>query len=134
MACPRDGFLIVGDEIIETPMAWRSRYFEPHAFRKLFKDYFAQGARWTATPRPELRDELFNYKWTRPNKDEPLRYMITEFEPVFDAADFVRCGRDLFGIRSNVTNAAGFEWLRRHLARDGYRIHELQHQCRGDAH
>jgi hypothetical protein len=27
-----------------------------------------------------------------------LRYMITEFEPVFDAADFVRCGRDLFGI------------------------------------
>ena len=115
-------------------MAWRSRYFEPHAFRKLFKDYLARGARWTATPRPELRDELFNYKWTRPNKDEPLRYMITEFEPVFDAADFVRCGRDLFGIRSNVTNAAGFEWLRRHLARDGYRIHELQHQCRTAMH
>ena len=134
VACPRDGFLIVGDEIIETPMAWRSRYFEPHAFRKLFKDYFARGARWTATPRPELRDGLFNYKWTRPNKDEPLRYMITEFEPVFDAADFVRCGRDLFGIRSNVTNAAGFEWLRRHLARDGYRIHELQHQCRTAMH
>ena len=132
--CPRDGFLIVGDEIIETPMAWRSRYFEGHAFRKLFKDYFARGAGWTATPRPELRDELFNYKWTRPNKDEPLRYMITEFEPVFDAADFVRCGRDLFGIRSNVTNAAGFEWLRRHLARDGYRIHELQHQCRTAMH
>ena len=60
--------------------------------------------------------------------------MITEFEPVFDAADFVRCGRDLFGIRSNVTNAAGFEWLRRHLARDGYRIHELQHQCRTAMH
>jgi glycine amidinotransferase len=70
----------------------------------------------------------------RPNKDEPLRYMITAFEPVFDAADFVRCGRDLFGIRSNVTNAAGFEWLRRHLARDGYRIHELQHQCRPAMH
>ena len=130
VTCPRDGFLIVGDEIIETPIAWRSRYFEPHAFRKLFKDYFARGARWTAAPRPELRGELFNYKWTRPSKDEPLRYMITEFAPVFDAADFVRCGRDLFGIRSNVTNAAGFEWLRRHLARDGYRIHELQHQCR----
>jgi glycine amidinotransferase len=134
VACPRDGFLIVGDEIIETPMAWRSRYFEPHAFRKLFKEYFARGARWTAAPRPELRDELFNYKWTRPSKEEPLRYMITEFEPVFDAADFVRCGRDLFGIRSNVTNAAGFEWLRRHLARDGYRIHELQHQCRTAMH
>ena len=134
VACPRDGFLIVGDEIIETPMAWRSRYFEGHAFRKLFKDYFARGARWTAAPRPELRDELFDYKWTRPHKDEAVRYMITEFEPVFDAADFVRCGRDLFGIRSNVTNAAGFEWLRRHLARDGYRVHELQHQCRTAMH
>jgi glycine amidinotransferase len=55
-------------------------------------------------------------------------------EPVFDAADFVRCGRDLFGIRSNVTNAGGFEWLRRHLARDGYRVHELQHQCRTAMH
>ena len=134
VACPRDGFLIVGDEIIETPMAWRSRYFEGHAFRKLFKDYFARGARWTAAPRPELRDELFDYKWMRPHKDEAVRYMITEFEPVFDAADFVRCGRDLFGIRSNVTNAAGFEWLRRHLARDGYRVHELQHQCRTAMH
>jgi glycine amidinotransferase len=100
----------------------------------LFKEYFARGARWTATPRPELRDELFDYKWTRPNNGEPLRYMITEFEPVFDAADFVRCGRDLFGIRSNVTNASGFEWLRRHLARDGYRVHELQHRCRTAMH
>ena len=33
-----------------------------------------------------------------------------------------------------MTNAAGFEWLRRHLARDGYRIHELQHQCRTAMH
>jgi glycine amidinotransferase len=133
-ACPRDGFLVVGDEIIETPMAWRSRYFESSSFRRLFKDYFARGARWTAAPRPDLRDDLYDYKWTPPEKGEPLRYMITEFEPVFDAADFVRCGRDLFGIRSNVTNAAGFEWLRRHLARDGYRVHEITHQCRTAMH
>ena len=32
-ACPRDGLLVVGDEIIETPMAWRSRYFEVNAFK-----------------------------------------------------------------------------------------------------
>jgi hypothetical protein len=87
-------------------MAWRSRYFEGHSFKRLFKDYFAQGARWTATPRPELSDQLFDYKWSPPQRGEPLRNMITEFEPVFDAADFIRCGRDLFGIRSNVTNAA----------------------------
>ena len=27
------------------------------------------------------------------------RYIVNDFEPVFDAADFVRCGRDLFCIR-----------------------------------
>jgi len=133
IACPRDGFLVIGDEIIETPMPWRSRYFEAFSYRRLFKDYFARGARWTAAPRPELRDELYDYDWMPPEKGEPLRYMITEFEPVFDAADFVRCGRDLFGIRSNVTNASGFEWLRRHLG-DAYRVHEITHRCRTAMH
>jgi glycine amidinotransferase len=51
-----------------------------------------------------------------------MRYTITEFEPVFDAADFVRCGRDLFVTKSNVTNSLGIEWLRRHLG-GGFRIH-----------
>ena len=37
-------------------------------------------------------------------------------KPVFDAADFFRCGRDIFVTRSNVTNLMGIEWLRRHAA------------------
>ncbi len=28
--CPRDCLLVIGDEIIETPMAWPCRYFETH--------------------------------------------------------------------------------------------------------
>ena len=133
VACPRDGFLVLGDEIIETPMAWRSRYFEAYAYRSLFKEYFAAGARWTAAPRPTLGDELFNADYRPPRPGEPLRYVINEFEPVFDAADFVRCGRDLFGIRSNVTNAAGITWLRRHLA-ERYRVHEIESRCRTPMH
>jgi glycine amidinotransferase len=133
IACPRDGFLVVGDEIIETPMASRSRYFEAYAYRRLFKGYFAAGARWTAAPRPELRDELYDERWTPPAPGEPLRYMINELEPDFDAADFVRCGRDIFGIRSNVTNAFGFAWLRRHLG-DRYRVHEIASRCRTPMH
>jgi glycine amidinotransferase len=58
-----------------------------------------------------------------------MRYMVNEFEPVFDATDFVRCGRDLFVTRSNVTNLSGIAWLRRHLG-DGYRIHEIESRCR----
>jgi glycine amidinotransferase len=51
IACPRDSYLVVGDEIIETPTCWRSRYFESDAYRKLFKEYFAGGAAATAARR-----------------------------------------------------------------------------------
>ena len=51
---PRDVLLIVGDQIIEAPMGWRSRYFEHHAYKSLCKEYFRGGARWISAPRPEL--------------------------------------------------------------------------------
>lgn len=128
IACPRDGFLVIGDEIIETPMAWRSRYFEANAYRSLFKEYFKKGAKWTAVPKPELTDDLYDYNFTPPEKGEPLRFVINEYEPVFDAADFTRCGKDIFVTQSNVTNQAGITWLRRHLG-DRYNIHELKSIC-----
>ncbi len=127
-ACPRDGVLIVGDEIIETPMSWRSRYFEMDAYRSLFKEYFAQAARWTSAPKPQLLDDLYDYSFKPPGKDEPIRYVINEFEPVFDAADFIRCGQDIFVTKSNVTNLFGINWLRRHLG-EKYRIHEIESKC-----
>ncbi|MDJ0713182.1 MAG: amidinotransferase [Prochloraceae cyanobacterium] len=127
-ACPRDGFLVVGDEIIETPMPWRSRYFETDAYRSLFKEYFIKGAKWTSAPKPQLLDDLYEYKFKPPQKGEPIRYVINEFEPVFDAADFVRCGRDLFVTKSNVTNSLGITWLQRHLGEE-YRIHEIESDC-----
>ena len=48
--CPRDNMLVVGEEIIETPMAWPCRYFETHSYREILKDYFRRGARWTSAP------------------------------------------------------------------------------------
>lgn len=131
--CPRDSMLVVGDEIIETPMAWPCRYFETHSYRSILKDYFRRGARWTAAPRPQLTDELFDADFSIPKPGEPMRYILTEFEPVFDAADFVRAGRDLFVTRSNVTNRMGIDWLRRHLG-PGHRIHEIESSCRTPMH
>lgn len=131
--CPRDAFLVIKDEIIESPMAWRSRYFEMYAYRSLFKEYFVNGARWTSAPKPQLLDELYDYNFQPPTKDEPMRYIITEFEPVFDAADFVRCGRDIFVTKSNVTNNLGITWLARHLG-EKYKIHEIESRCRTPMH
>ncbi|CAN0441490.1 unnamed protein product, partial [Ectocarpus sp. 12 AP-2014] len=89
-------------------MAWRSRFFEYRPFRSLIKDYFRQGGGWTAAPKPEMSDDL--YPRTTPplprlpripkNTDAFLqegagRFVTTEYEPVFDAAEFTRMGRDI---------------------------------------
>lgn len=132
-ACPRDCFLVIGNEIIEAPMSWRCRYFERHSYYKLFREYFAQGAKWTSAPKPPLCDSLYNYQFKIPGDKEKMCYVINESEIVFDAADFVRCGRDIFVIQSNVTNEAGIQWIQRHLG-EKYRIHQIQTKCRQPMH
>ena len=58
-ACPRDTLLVIGDEIIEAPMAQCARWFEFRAYRTLITEYFRGGARWTVAPKPQLRDDLY---------------------------------------------------------------------------
>ena len=113
---PRDVFMVVGDMIIETPVSTRERYFESWAYKKIMMDYFNRGARWIAAPRPALPDELYDYD------NSGNSYGITELEPCFDAADFVRAGKDIIGHLSHVTNRSGVEWLRRTLGTD-YTVH-----------
>ena len=60
-AMPRDIILVVGDEVIEAPMAWRSRFFEYRAYRPLMKEYFQRGARWTTAPKPQMSDALYDH-------------------------------------------------------------------------
>lgn len=119
-ANPRDVLIVFGDEILEAPMSWRCRYFEVFGYRRLLKEYFLSGAKWTAAPKPRLTRETYDHDW-KPGET----YVTTEHEPVFDAADVVRCGRDIFVQRSHVTNNFGIEWLRRHLG-DAYRVHRVE--------
>lgn len=59
-AMPRDILIVVGNEIIEAPMAWRARFFEYRAYRPLIKEYFKKGAKWTTAPKPTMADELYD--------------------------------------------------------------------------
>ncbi|XP_072022946.1 glycine amidinotransferase, mitochondrial-like [Amphiura filiformis] len=130
IAMPRDLLLVIGDEIIECPMAWRSRFFEYRAYRSLLKEYFQGGAKWTAAPKPQMIDDLYDEEYIKYSVEERQklatqgRFVTTEFEPCFDAADFMRAGKDIFAQRSQVTNNMGIEWMRRHLG-DKYNIHVL---------
>ncbi|XP_068594920.1 glycine amidinotransferase, mitochondrial [Brachionichthys hirsutus] len=127
-AMPRDILLVVGNEIIEAPMAWRSRFFEYRAYRPLIKEYFRKGAKWTTAPKPTMANELYDQEYPIRTVEDRHRlaaqgkFVTTEYEPCFDAADFIRAGRDIFVQRSQVTNYMGIEWMRRHLAPD-YKIH-----------
>jgi glycine amidinotransferase len=122
-AFPRDVMLVVGDRMIESALGWRSYYFAIHAFRPILADYFRRGARWLAAPRPMLRDELYRED-VDPDGHEFVP-VAGELEPLLDAGDFMRCGRDLVVQRSHVTNRFGIEWLRRVLG-DEYRLHEVE--------
>lgn len=145
-ANPRDLFLVVGGEIIECASPMRNRHFESLAYRRLFTEYFRAGARLTAAPKPALRDGFYDHNCRATGLDGEAelgkrilpegashRYPITEQEPVFEAADFVRCGRDLFVTRSIVTNELGIEWVRRHLG-SGFRVHEIKTRCSTPCH
>jgi len=121
---PRDVLLVIGDQIIEAPMGWRSRYHENHAYKDLCKEYFRAGARWVSAPRPQLSDEGYEKGFVAPAEGEPMRTILTEFEPVFDAADAIKCGRDIFIAQSSCCNRFGIDWLQRHLG-DAYRVHEV---------
>jgi len=151
-ACPRDILLVVGNEIIEAPMAQRARYFEFRSYRSLLTDYFRHGARWTAAPKPLMRDELYIEREAREleagESDTEKRKaakreiaerdasdqelfdfnstpLLAESEPVFDAACFTRCGRDIFWQPDLVSNQMGADWLGRHLG-PGFRIHRIE--------
>ena len=99
--------ITIGNEIIEAPMAWRCRFFEYRSYRSLFKRYFSEGAKWTTAPKPLMGDDLYNSLYRDANVDRIKltragKYATTEFEPCFDAADFLRAGKDIFAQRSHV--------------------------------
>jgi glycine amidinotransferase len=60
------------------------------------------------------------------------QWNLTEKEPLFDAADVGRLGKDLFVQRSIATNASGIDWLRRHFF--NHRVHEVVFKDEAPAH
>jgi glycine amidinotransferase len=118
---PRDLLIVVGDTIVESPLSWRCRYHEVDAYRALIKSYFRRGAGWLPAPRPQLVDALYVEDY---EPDDGVGWAITEFEPVFDAADFVRFGQDILVQRSHVTNRFGIKWLQQALG-SRFRIHRI---------
>ena len=134
---PRDVLLTVGNEMLEATMSFRSRWFEYLCYRPLLEKYYREDPnfRWEAAPKPRLGAKTYKEgfwpewrslseeeKWRRAKKSD---WIITEAEPLFDAADVARFGKDLFVQKSMVTNDAGIDWLQRHYP--AHRIHKVSY-------
>ncbi|WP_127361665.1 glycine amidinotransferase [Actinacidiphila soli] len=131
----RDNTLILGDEIIETPPAIRSRYLETRLLAPVYRRYYDSGARWTTMPRPVLTDLSFDLSYARdttttlggptePVDDpQPSAYDVG-VEMMLDGAQVLRLGRDLVVNIAQDNHRHGVDWLERHLA-GRYRIHRV---------
>ncbi len=113
--CPRDILLAIGDTIIETPNVFRSRYFETSGYKNILLRYLQSGANWVSAPKPRLMDHGYN-------EEDPNQSVLRNLEPVFDAANIIRAGRDIFYLVSDSGNELGCQWLQQFLDRD-YTVH-----------
>jgi glycine amidinotransferase len=135
---PRDLLLTVGNEILEAPMSYRSRWFEYLCYRPLLEEYFKQDPnfRFEAGPKPRLTDGSYKPGWWSRFRSlsaaqqlslaDSCDWILTEREPLFDAADVMRFGHDIFVQQSMVTNRAGILWLERHFP--NHRIHRVAYR------
>jgi N-dimethylarginine dimethylaminohydrolase len=118
--CPRDLLLPLNNLMIETPSATRSRLFETYAYHDVMLKAIQDGTEWISSPKPKLLDELYQFT----DLSKPT---LKNLEPVFDAPNCVRLGRDILFQISNTGNWLGFQWLKNTLEPRGYRLHAAEH-------
>ena len=138
ISCPRDMFIVMGNEIIETAGSHRSRWYEYLNLRPVFQKYFKEDPEflWNSAPKPRLTEKSYvrnfdyniNYVWNDERKERCItewQYQLTEEEPLWDGADGARAGRDIFWKCSAVCNRSGLDWVTRHFADRGIRVHPV---------
>jgi glycine amidinotransferase len=117
---PRDMFLCLGDEVIETSPVNRNRYFEGLLLQDIFSEYFRNGSRWTLAPRTKLaQSSIDSVHWSKVNKIHNLDEIENRYEISFDAANCLKFGKDIVMNVGNKNHELGAFWLQRHL---GYRF------------
>mmetsp|Transcript_55783 Transcript_55783/g.103191 ORF Transcript_55783/g.103191 Transcript_55783/m.103191 type:complete len:488 (+) Transcript_55783:41-1504(+) len=122
--CPRDTMITMGNTILEATMSKRCRYFEHLACRKICLELWRsdpERVRFLACPKPSMADAMYNHDFFDIPLEERFKrtrcydFCVNELEPVFDAADITRVGKDIFVQKSMTTNDSGIKWLTTHF-------------------
>jgi glycine amidinotransferase len=130
---PRDVLLTVGKEILEATMSYRCRWFEYLCYRPLLQQYYMDDPqmRHESAPKPRLTDADYRPDYLSEKIGDQKRlewtadkyFVTTEEEPLFDAADVLRFGKDLVVQHGFTTNLKGIDWLQRHYP--DHRVHAV---------
>jgi len=134
----RDLNLVVGNSVIESPSYLETRYYETTTLYPIWYEYFKNGFKWIAGPKPTLNYQVkqpyFRDENERVLSSEDLKHIeltggrleklhkLAEKEILFEAANTVRMGRDLLYLVSSSGNELGAKWLQSVLG-DDYRVH-----------
>ena len=123
---PRDQFLILGNEIIETSCQWRKRYFENDLLRPVLLKQFKEGAHWVSSPRPVMNEQSFDLIHIKTHGEVPKGWQENEneLEIMFDGAQCLKFGKDIVMNVRTKNHQLGFEWLKRHV-KGKYRLHAV---------
>lgn len=125
---PRDQFLIIGDEIIETSCQWRKRFFENDLLKPVLMEQWRQGAHWVSSPRPQMGEGAFDLTHIKTHGGVDLDDYVEEenkLEIMFDGAQCLKFDKDIVMNVRTKNHWLGFEWLKRHL-RGRYRLHAVE--------
>lgn len=121
----RDLNLVVGNTVVESPSQEQYRYFETMGLYPIWYEYFKEGFRWIAGPKPKIPgDHMVVYTADGEDRyDDGQKYIrLKEDEILFEAANTVRLGKDLLYLVSRSGNNIGAKWLQSVLG-DKYRVH-----------
>jgi len=130
--CPRDTMITLGNTMLEATMSKRSRYFEHLACRDIALEYWRAdplGVRFLSCPKPSMSADMYIdgfFDLTDEQRFKQMRdyqFCCKETEPVFDAADITRCGKDIFVQKSMTTNDSGIQWIAAHFPE--LRVHAI---------
>ncbi|MDQ8039576.1 MAG: hypothetical protein REH83_04130 [Rickettsiella sp.] len=73
------------------------------------------GSQWISAPKPRLLDSSYNHSRSEQS-------ILNNYEPIFDAANVLRAGKDIFYLVSDSGNELGGQWLQSNLG-SNYNVH-----------
>ena len=96
---PRDPFIVLGDCILETAGYREDMMFEFLYYKEIFLNKFkTHKSRWVKMPAPSYTNDI----------DEDI-------EPILDAAQIMRLGKNIIVSEYGAANLPGVDWLKRHF-------------------